>query len=113
MRNVDILHGLAPALSALRLLAVDFPEMPAPTVHVSPIYPTLLELSLHDDLGAFEPWRIGLRIAREDIDFHTQSDGRTWVLCAATDYAGARVKLSAYGEVLRRPLTLVGGCDAT
>ncbi|MGW5738942.1 MULTISPECIES: hypothetical protein [Streptomyces] len=113
MKDADMLHGLAPALTALRLLAVDFPELPAPTVQVSPIYPTLLELSLHDDLGAFEPWRSALRIAREDIDFRTQGDGGTWVLRATTDYAGARVKLIAYGDVLRRSLPLVGGCDAT
>ncbi|MCX4665109.1 hypothetical protein OG453_00215 [Streptomyces sp. NBC_01381] len=112
MRYADTMDGLSPALTALRVLSVDFPEMPAPTVRVTPIYPTVLDLALHDDLGAFEPWRIALRIAREDIDFHTQSDGRTWVLCASTDYAGARVKLIAYGDVLRRPLTVVGGCDA-
>ncbi|MEU6001881.1 hypothetical protein ABZ837_29200 [Streptomyces sp. NPDC047197] len=112
MSYADTLNGLAPALTALRLLAVDFPEMPAPTVRVTPIYPTLLELALHDDLGAFEPWRIALGIAREDIDFRAQDDGRTWVLRATTDYAGARVKLIAFGDVLRRPLAMVGGSDA-
>lgn len=113
MRNAALLHHLSPALTALRLLAVDFPEMPAPAMRISPIYPTLLELALHENLGAFEPWRNALRISRQDIDFHTQSDGRAWVLCATTDYAGARVKLIAYGTVLRRPLPLVGGGHAT
>lgn len=113
MSYADTLNGLTPALTALRVLSADLPDMPAPAVRVTPIYPTLLELALHDDLGAFEPWRIALGIDREAIDFRTQGDGRTWVLCATTDYAGARVKLIAFGAVLRRPLPLVGGGHAT
>ncbi|MEU5688030.1 hypothetical protein DEJ48_10750 [Streptomyces venezuelae] len=112
MNYADTVQDLSPALTALRLLAVDFAQLPAPTERISPIVPKELDLSLHGDLGAFEPWRAALGIAREDIDFHTQGDGQTWVLCADTDYAGARVTLYAYGDVLRRTLTLVGGCHA-
>ncbi|WP_055567295.1 hypothetical protein [Streptomyces atriruber] len=112
MNYADSVQDLSPALAALRLLAVDFAKMPAPTVRVSPVFPAVLDLSLHGDLGAFEPWRLALGIAREDIDFHTQGDGRTWVLCADTDYAGARVTLYAFGDVLRRTLNVVGGCHA-
>ncbi|MEU8958826.1 hypothetical protein AB0C93_31580 [Streptomyces sp. NPDC048518] len=112
MRYADTVEELSPALMALRLLAVDFAKLPAPCVRISPIFPAVLDLSLHDDLGAFEPWRVALGIAREDIDFHTQGDGQTWVLCASIDYAGARVTLNAFGDVLRRVLTVVGGCHA-
>ncbi|MEU4798668.1 hypothetical protein [Streptomyces sp. NPDC023327] len=112
MSYAHTLEELSPALTALRLLAVDFAKMPAPTVRVSPIFPALLDLSLHGDLGAFEPWRTALGIARKDIDFHTQGDGQTWVLHATADYAGARVTLYAFGDVLRRTFTVVGGCNA-
>ncbi|MFD6434288.1 hypothetical protein [Streptomyces venezuelae] len=110
MSYADSVKDLSPALTALRLLAVDFADLPAPTVRVSPIVPKELDLSLHGDLGAFEPWRTALGIARKDIDFHTQGGG-TWVLCATVDYAGALVTLYAYGDVLRRTLTVVGGCN--
>ncbi|MFI1679768.1 hypothetical protein [Streptomyces sp. NPDC020607] len=111
MSYADTVKELSPALTALRLLAVDFADLPAPTVRVSPVFPAVLDLSLHGDLGAFEPWRTTLGIVREDIDFHTQGDGETWVLCATADYAGALATLYAYGDVLRRTLTVVGGCN--
>ncbi|QEU97447.1 hypothetical protein CP970_19860 [Streptomyces kanamyceticus] len=85
---------------ALRVLALDFPDLPAPTMHISSIYPERLELSLHDDLGAFEPWRVALGIERAAVDFHTQGDGKTWVLQAHADYAGATVRLLAFGAAL-------------
>ncbi|MFD4477362.1 hypothetical protein ACFWPU_14795 [Streptomyces sp. NPDC058471] len=113
MSYADTLHDLSTALTALRVLSADLPEMPAPAVRVTPIFPTILELALHDDLGAFEPWRNALGIARQDIDFRTQDDGRTWVLRATTDYAGARVKLIAFGDALRRPLVLAARCEGT
>ncbi|MFE0137832.1 hypothetical protein ACFWY6_40680 [Streptomyces sp. NPDC059037] len=91
------MEGLTVPLRALRLLALDFPDLPAPEVRVTPIYPTRLEVSLHDDLGAFEPWRAALRINRDAVDFHSQSDGKTWVLEAYADFAGATVRLIAYG----------------
>ncbi|MGW7275384.1 hypothetical protein ACWGH5_33290 [Streptomyces sp. NPDC054864] len=111
MSHADTLHDLSTALTALRVLSADLSELPAPTVRITPIFPTMLELALHDDLGAFEPWRNALGIAREDIDFRAQEGGRTWVLCATTDYAGARVKLIAFGGVLRRPLVLSACCE--
>ncbi|WP_409056820.1 hypothetical protein [Streptomyces sp. SYP-A7185] len=98
MRTDLALEYLTVSLRTLRLLTVDFPDLPAPTVHVSPLYPERLELSLYDDLGTFEPWRIALGIARDAVDFHTQSDGTTWVLEACADFAGATVRLIAYAD---------------
>ncbi|MCF3119289.1 hypothetical protein IPZ68_06140 [Streptomyces arenae] len=87
-------------LRALRLLVHDFPGLPAPRVNLTPLYPERLELSLHNDLGAFEPWRIALGIDRDAVDFHSQSDGETWVLDASADFAGATVRLLAFGTAL-------------
>lgn len=92
------MEDLTVPLRTLRLLALDFADLPAPTVHVSPIFAERLELSLHDDLGAFEPWRDALGITRDAVDFHTQQDGETWVLEAYTQFAGSTVRLIAYGE---------------
>lgn len=92
------MEDLTGPLRTLRLLALDFPDLPAPTVLVSPLYSARLELSLHDDLGAFEPWRTALGITRDAVDFHTQTDGKTWVLEAYTHFAGATVRLIAFGE---------------
>ncbi|MEU5774285.1 hypothetical protein ABZ819_13490 [Streptomyces venezuelae] len=100
MRTVRTAQSLAVPLRALRLLVLDFPDLPAPTVGLTPIYPERLELSLHDDLGSFEPWRNALSIGRGEVDFHTQGDGETWVLQASIDYAGATVRLTAYGAAL-------------
>ncbi|MCX4737350.1 hypothetical protein [Streptomyces antibioticus] len=97
-----MLDNLAVPLRALRLLAVDFPHLPAPDVDVSPIYPESLRLSFHgtsgDSLAAFEQWRTALRIAPDTVDCRTQSDGRTRVLKADGLFAGAVIVLAAYAD---------------
>ncbi|MET9526742.1 hypothetical protein [Streptomyces coeruleorubidus] len=96
------LDDLTVPLRALRLLAVDFPHLPAPDVDVSPVFPEWLRLSLHDtsceSLAAFEQWRTALRIAPEAVDSRTQSDGRTRVLKAEGQFAGAVIVLTAYAD---------------
>lgn len=94
------LDGLTIPLRALRALAVDFPHLPAPTLAISTIYPERLELSLHDALGAFEPWRAALDIPADAVEFREQGDGRTWVLVVSGEFAGAELKLIAYGASL-------------
>ncbi|WP_263168147.1 hypothetical protein [Streptomyces sp. SCSIO ZS0520] len=100
MSKTLTLDGLAQSMRALRRIALDFGDLPAPMVSISAVYPNQLHLSLHDNLGAFEPWRAALGIAHDDIDFHTQSTGDTWVLDASIDFAGATVRLTAFGAVL-------------
>ncbi|WP_405657423.1 hypothetical protein [Streptomyces sp. RK9] len=101
MRADLAMEELTVSLRALRAVAADFPALPAPAVHVSPIFPNRLELSLHDDLRAFESWRLALGIACEDVRLGMQSEGRTWVLEAGTDFAGASVRLTAFSAVSR------------
>lgn len=93
------LDDLAVPLRVLRLLAVDFGHLPAPEIFVSTIYPDRLELRFHDDLSGFEMWRDVLGIGSDAVDYHEQSDGRTRVLKASADYAGAVVELTGYGDV--------------
>ncbi|MEU9795434.1 hypothetical protein AB0E27_33505 [Streptomyces sparsogenes] len=90
---------LAVPLRALRLLAADFGHLPAPTVSVSSIYPTRLELSFHSSLLDFEAWRDALGIAPDGVAYREHGDGRTRVLKASADYAGAALLLVGYGDI--------------
>jgi hypothetical protein len=93
------LDDLSVPLRVLRLLMVDFGHLPAPHVHVSPIYPNRLELSFHFGLPGFEAWREALDIAPDAVTYGVQGDGRTQVLRTLVDYAGAELELIGYGDV--------------
>ncbi|MFE9287428.1 hypothetical protein [Streptomyces olivaceus] len=97
------LDDLMIPLRALRLLAVDFPHLPAPDVDVSPLYPERLRLSFHagsgESLAAFEQWRVALRIAPDAVVARMQGEGRTRVLAADGLFAGAVVVLTAFADV--------------
>ncbi|WP_405536394.1 hypothetical protein OG787_24540 [Streptomyces sp. NBC_00075] len=114
MRENLTLDGLTVPLRALRALAVDFPDLPAPTLEISTIYPSRLELALHQGLGPFEVWRAALGIAADAVEFREQSGGQTWTLHALAEFAGAELKLIAYGDSLRgtREDAELGGGDA-
>ncbi|MDL2080088.1 hypothetical protein QNN03_26965 [Streptomyces sp. GXMU-J15] len=107
------LEELAIPLRTLRLLAVDFPGLPAPDVDVSPLYPERLRLSFHDtsyeSLAAFEQWRTALRIAPDAVDARTQSDARTRVLAAEGSFVGAVIVLTAYADLPAADRVPTGG----
>lgn len=88
---------LSRPLALLRLLAADHPDLPAPDVQVSPIYPERLVLSVHDSLGSFEAWREALGIDPDTIERKLQSSDTTVVLKASTTIADASVELVGYG----------------
>ncbi|MFE0509227.1 hypothetical protein [Streptomyces sp. NPDC058964] len=102
MSTILTLDALSAPLRALRLLALDFPDLPAPVVDVSAVYPDRLSLSVHEMQGgctAFEAWRAALGIAVDAVDFHVQCDDRTGVLSAQTKYGGADIELTGYMQV--------------
>ncbi|WUR81354.1 hypothetical protein OG967_22380 [Streptomyces phaeochromogenes] len=101
------LDDVAVPLRALRLLASDFGQLPAPDVHVSTTYSERLELAFHDDLPGFEMWREALGVAPDAVSYREQGDGRTGVLRASVEYAGAVVQLTGYADVVAP--VLVGG----
>ncbi|NEA63604.1 hypothetical protein [Streptomyces sp. SID12488] len=94
------LDGMAVALRALRLLAVDFGHLPAPDVDVSTYFPDRLRLRFHDDLSEFEAWRSALGVDPATVVYREQSAGRTRVLKTTADFAGAVLELVGYGDVL-------------
>ncbi|MFC9805146.1 hypothetical protein [Streptomyces griseoaurantiacus] len=106
------LDDLTVSLRALRMLAVDFPNLPAPDVTVSPVFPEWLRLSFHDSSGgslaAFEQWRTALGIAPEAVDYGTQSGGLTRVLKAEGHFAGAVIVLTGFADVLVTGTTPAG-----
>ncbi|MFE4310614.1 hypothetical protein ACFRR6_31710 [Streptomyces sp. NPDC056891] len=93
------LADLSAPLITLRLLAAEFPHLPAPTVEVSPIYPERLELSFHDDFAGFEAWREALNIAPESVVHRVQVGGQTGVLRVHETFAGAELELVGYAKV--------------
>lgn len=99
------LDDLSAPLRALRLLTTDFGHLSAPTVHVTTVWPDRLELQFHDDLAGFEAWREALGIAPDAVTHGTQNTGRTRVLHAGVDFAGARVELVGYGRIPAPALT--------
>ncbi|MEW2315227.1 hypothetical protein [Streptomyces bauhiniae] len=102
MSAILTLDGLSAPLRSLRLLAVDFPDLPGPVVDVSTIYPDRLSLSWHDGQGgfaSFEAWRAALGIDPSAVDFHVQCDGRTGVMQAQSCYGGAHIALTGYMRV--------------
>ncbi|MEU8994098.1 hypothetical protein AB0C95_04625 [Streptomyces caniferus] len=92
------LSALAAPLLLLRLFTAEYPHLPAPCLDVSTVYPDLLTLSFHNDLGGFEAWRDALGIAAGSVSHHVQGDGRTQVLEAKADCAGARLHLVGYAK---------------
>ncbi|MGI5436888.1 hypothetical protein ACQEV4_05305 [Streptomyces shenzhenensis] len=110
------LDGLSVPLRVLRLLALDFPHLTAPTVDVSPLYPQMLRLSLHesscDSFAAFESWRRALGIEPATVDFHTQSDGRTAVLKGYGVYGGADIELTAFTTLSADDTAFAGAAGA-
>ncbi|WP_328735705.1 hypothetical protein [Streptomyces bobili] len=107
------LAGLSVPMRALRTLAAEYGDLPAPAVGVSTIYPERLELSLHKGLGEFDVWRAALGIGPEQVEFGEQA-GDVWTLQASALYAGAEVRLIAYGPALDSVLASTGdgGGDA-
>ncbi|MFJ9027308.1 hypothetical protein ACIRQP_02035 [Streptomyces sp. NPDC102274] len=104
MTDALTLGGLAVPMRALRLLALDFPHLPAPDVHLSTISVERLELSLHDvamgdSFAAFEAWRDALGIAPDTVTFRVQANGGTRVLRADCRFGDAEVGLIAYASV--------------
>lgn len=96
MRELLTLAGLSVPMRALRTLAAEHGDLPAPTVGVTTIYPERLELSLHNGFGEFEVWRAALDVRPDQVEFREQA-GDTWTLKASVAYAGAEVRLIAYG----------------
>jgi hypothetical protein len=99
MSELLTLAGLSVPMRALRTLAAEYGDLPAPTVGVTTIYPERLELSLHNGLGEFEVWRAALDIRPDQVEFGEQA-GNTWTLKATAPYAGAEIRLIAYGPAL-------------
>ncbi|KAB1977844.1 hypothetical protein [Streptomyces triticiradicis] len=99
MRELLTLADLSVPMRALRTLAVEYGDLPVPHVLFSPFFPERLDLSLHNGLGDFEVWRAALDIDPGQVELREQTGG-TWVLGGTAPYAGAEIRLIAYGPTL-------------
>ncbi|WP_274916538.1 hypothetical protein [Streptomyces sp. WZ-12] len=93
---------LVAPLRALRLLAADFPDLPALDIDINLIYPDQLRLISYDGFGAFEAWREALEVPPDAVTYRGLRElgaGHSSVLEASTDYAGTRLRLVGYGQV--------------
>ncbi|MFI6696692.1 hypothetical protein ACIBLA_34090 [Streptomyces sp. NPDC050433] len=95
--NALAFADLSVPLRALRTLAVEFPELPAVDVRLTPIYPDRLELAIHHDLPAFEAWRTALGISPDAVAWH--GDAGTFWLEGETTFAGATVHLTGFAQL--------------
>ena len=89
---------LSRPMALLRLLAADHPTLPAPVVHVSPNRPDVLQLAVHDSLGAFEAWREVLGVEPAAVRHNLQSGDTTVVLSCFAEIADAKVELVGYSR---------------
>ncbi|QHY96645.1 hypothetical protein SSPS47_16175 [Streptomyces sp. S4.7] len=90
--------ALTAPLRVLRLLAVDFGHLPAPTVDLCGIYPDQLTLRFHEGLGDFEVWREALAIPPDSVTHSVHTSGHTRSLTASIAYCGADVHLHGYSD---------------
>ncbi|MEV5504891.1 hypothetical protein [Streptomyces orinoci] len=98
---------MAGPLAALRVLAADFGELPAPTVSVSAVFPNRLELAFHSGFADFERWREALGIAPANVGYRVLDNGRTGVVRVLVPCGGAELELVGYADI--SPAVLVGG----
>ncbi|MFE0643272.1 hypothetical protein ACFW2Y_16895 [Streptomyces sp. NPDC058877] len=107
--NAQTLSDLAAPLAALVVLDAKFSHLPAPCVHVTTVYPELLELSFHyDDFSAFETWRETLNIDPTAVKHRVQGNGSTAVRIVHGHFAGARISLTGYCPVPELESVAVG-----
>ncbi|MFJ4434765.1 hypothetical protein [Streptomyces sp. NPDC088923] len=90
------LKDLNAPLTALELLSLEHPGLPAPTVGMSTVYPGRLQLAFHDDPADFEAWREALDADPATVGMWLWSDGTGGALTLFTTYAGATVELIGY-----------------
>ncbi|PNE41612.1 hypothetical protein [Streptomyces noursei] len=90
------MSDLAAPVRALRLLAADFPDLPAVDFGISRVFPDLLELSCHDGFSVFEAWREALGIPLDSVTYTELPVSSTRVLEARIDYASVHLRLVGY-----------------
>ncbi|NUP47243.1 MAG: hypothetical protein HOW97_08005 [Catenulispora sp.] len=89
-----------PALAVLAQIGAAFPHLPGAVFNVSRLDLDEVTVSLHDDLGDFEAWRIALGVPASAVGYRTQP-GNT-VLTATVEWGGGTVELVGYGPLPQR-----------
>lgn len=88
------------ALEALVVIGRTFAHLPGADLQNGLIYPDVITVSVHDDLGGFEQWRTVLGIAAGDVDHQQRPNSRHMTLKASTTFHGVTVELVGYAPAL-------------
>ena len=63
--------GQQATLAVLTRVGAAFPHLPAAEMNISRVYLDRLTISLHDDIGDFETWRVALGVPHESVEYDT------------------------------------------
>lgn len=88
----------AGTLRTLADVAEAFAHLPAAYVAVAPESPDCLEISVHNDLAAFEAWRVALGIQPATVELRVLST--CMCLKGAGAFSGTSVALTGYAPLL-------------
>ncbi|WP_052847421.1 hypothetical protein [Streptomyces avicenniae] len=89
--STETFTGQSPAVTALAAMLAAFGDLPPVSVGLSRHYPGRLDLSLHNDLAAFEEWRAALGLDLAGVELVAD-----WLTVTGT-WGGAEVKLTGHG----------------
>lgn len=84
-------------LAVLARVGAAFPHLPAAELNVTRVYLDRLTISLHDDIGDFEAWRVALGVPHESVEYDTLP-GVT-ALKATVQWGGGTIELVGYGPL--------------
>ncbi|MFD6873311.1 MULTISPECIES: hypothetical protein [unclassified Streptomyces] len=97
------LRDMQAPLLVLGMFAGHFGHLPAPTLSVSGICPSELDMDFFDAPAAFEAWREALGIDPLTITERVQRTGGTRVLVVEAEWAGAHLRLRSFAPVVALP----------
>ncbi|MFH8751075.1 hypothetical protein ACH4GK_31960 [Streptomyces rimosus] len=88
------------ALDTAVVLARTFGHLPAAYIAVSPVYPSQIDIGLHEGLGDFETWREALGLPSGDVEYRTY--GGVFLRVRGKSL-GANVEITGYAPALAEP----------
>lgn len=91
------LRDVSAPVAALALLMAGHPDLPAPHIDISPVFPERLRLGFHGE--PFDAWLAALVVAPETVTTGTQSNGQTNVRKVTARYGGAEIELAEFTQV--------------
>ncbi|WP_326598082.1 hypothetical protein [Streptomyces sp. NBC_01803] len=96
--NGPTLSAQGPAVATVAALVAAFPHLPVVDVHLSTITPRQVDLSVYEDMAAFEQWRAALGLDPAAVVLGTGTTTAWLRVCG--EWSGVPVELTGYGVSL-------------